>query len=152
MEMRIKEIFNETYSELCTKLRNEDLYIKVHPHDDEEFWRSKLPGGINIIKDAHKEILYSKTDIHISTYSYSTIEAFYSGSYAVNFQPSNQKMKGNLKKIFENNSSFYSECSDEVIQRINEFKNASTSQKNEMMRESLYKSVHSDILSIEELV
>ena len=61
-------------------------------------------------------------------------------------------MKGNLKKIFENNSSFYSECSDEVIQRINEFKNASTSQKNEMMRESLYKSVHSDILSIEELV
>lgn len=149
---KYQEIFNEKYSELCAKLRNEDLYIKVHPHDDEEYWRLRLPEGINIIKEAHKEILYSKTDIHISTYSYSTIEAFYSGSYAVNFQPSNQKMKGNLKKIFENNSSFYSECSDEVIQRISEFKNASETQKNEKIQESLYKSFHSDILSIKELV
>ena len=144
--------FEKKYKKLCLSLSNEDLYVKIHPHDDESYWKKLLPKNIKIIKNEHKEELYLNTDIHISTYSYSSIEAFYGGSYAINFQPKIVEMQGRMEEIFLNNCSHYTEEIKEILEKIELFKVMSSEQKKIFISEEMKKTKNNNFLPMEEVI
>ena len=128
-----QKTFENKYKILCNLFSCEDVFVKIHPHDDVSYWKKILPNNIKILKDGHKEDLYLYTDVHISTYSYSSIESFYGGSYAINFQPERIKIKGDLENIFFNNCSLYSEDIETIVQEVNIYKDMNQHQKKDFV-------------------
>lgn len=139
------------YHDLCCQLKNEDIFVKIHPHEEIEYWQSRLPKDVEIIKDADKNFLYKTMDVHISTYSYSTIEAFFSGVYTINFEPKNVSKQGNLDIIFKNNSSEYTEKTHEIVHYVNEYKSKKMYEKKSFIESNLNKHIYNDSKTIKDL-
>jgi hypothetical protein len=147
-----QKVLEKKYHDLCNSLSNEDIFVKVHPHEEIEYWKQRLPKGIKIIKDAEKNTLYSKIDVHISTYSYSSIEAFYCGAYAINFEPNKIAKQGNLEDIFINNSSLYSEDFSHILEGISTYKVKNKEEKMLFIKSGLENKNYMTFKSIKELV
>jgi len=139
------------YYDLCCQLKNEDIFVKIHPHEKIEYWQSRLPKGIEIIKEADKNFLYRIIDVHISTYSYSTIEAFFSGVYAINFEPRVVSKQGNLDIIFKNNSSEYTEKIQEIVYYVNKYKSKKMYEKKSFIERNLTKDNYNDAKTIQDI-
>ena len=147
-----QQVLEKKYHDLCNSLLHEDIFVKVHPHEQIEYWKQRLPKGIKIIKDAEKNSLYSQIDVHISTYSYSSIEAFFCGAYAINFEPSKVLKQGNLEQIFINNTSIYSEDFNSIFEAIDLYKVKNKEEKMLYIENSLKIKNHSTLKCIKELV
>lgn len=126
------KVFLDSYSKLYNKLKaiGHKIIVKIHPHESSSEW-SNIFDKEDIVKNMPKNILLSKIDIQISTFSNSSIESFFSGAYTINFEPMYQDSPRNdlLKSIFNNHTNNYSTKIQDVISNITYFSNLTSSEK-----------------------
>lgn len=130
----VQNSFEKCISEILNKYKNDyEFIVKVHPHDDVNYWRNRLPKDINLVIHEEKEKIFKEIDIHFSCTSYSSFEARDYGAYTINYMPADIDLNQDLRNSFTFNCNENLATSAEIIDRIDAVSRLSKEERKDLI-------------------